>query len=346
MRFSNRTAQASFFPPLALLTMGLAACGSSPPPPAPVAPAPAAPTPALVVSASDAPAASVTPVTPAPAPGSGPRLRAIFGASSHPSVFQNSGALVLGMPIADARRVAPALFDHDPQHVPGLADLAMTGHADAYGHLGSLTSDIACGTALNDVTAIWGAPTQGYDTVAKAKLYFWFDPAAHLRATLEAPDAAAQCRIVLDRYLPIAEVIGDAADHFAWEREPFIGMSEADVTRVYGDYLGGSTTPCRSQVLVLPPVEYDRTFTRVHLYCGNGKVGSYELTLRFALSPAMKDDIRDRLVKKLGSPVKTIARPTSEWLSFPPAKLNVALRSDFTVKDATITVSKPRGSGP
>ena len=192
-----------------------------------------------------------------------------------------------------------------------------------------------------------GASTQGYDTVAKAKLYFWFDPAAHVRGTLESPDSAQQCRVVLDRYLPISEVLGDAKDGFAWEREPVVGMSDADLVRVYGDYLGGSTTPCRSQILVLPPVEYDRTFTRVHLYCSSGnKVGSYELSLRFALNPAMKDDVRARLVKKFGNPMKTITRPTSEWLSFPPSKLVVTSRADFTVKDTVITVSRPQASAP
>jgi hypothetical protein len=331
--------------PLASLPF-LAACASSPPPP----PAPVTPV-ASVTDSTPALAASGAPITPpvvaASTPSSGPRLRVVFGASSHPAVFQNAGALVLGMPIADARHAAPALFDHDPQRAPGLPDIALSGHADLYGHLASLTADIVCGTAVDDVTAIWGAPTQGYDAVAKAKLYFWFNPAAHVRGTLEVPDTAQQCRIVLDRYLPIAEVIGDANDHFAWEREPVIGMSDADLTRVYGDYLAGSTSPCKSQILVLPPVEYDRTFTRVHLYCSAGnKVGSYELNLRFALNPAMKDDIHDRLVKKFGVPVKAINRPTSEWMSFAPGKLNVALKSDLTVKDAVITVSKPRGSAP
>jgi hypothetical protein len=267
------------------------------------------------------------------------RLRPLFRESDHPSLYLAAGSLTLGMPIADARRAVPALFEHDAARAPGFDDVAMSAHGDAYGRLGSLTMDLRCESALGDVTELWGAPIAGDDRVFKAKVYWWFDPAARARATLEVPDGAKGCRLVFDRYLPVEELIGNSSvDRFGFESKPLLGMAAADVMREYADYLSGpSADPCKSEILILPPVEYDRTFTRLHMYCGGGKVHSFEIVVRFADRPELRGDIVDRLSRRFGKPAVT--QTATDMLVFPAANVRVRLRTDAFMKDATIDVS-------
>jgi len=285
--------------------------------------------------------ACARPVNPGTAPSDPSRLAPVFEPSPHPSLPKLASPLSLGMPIDDARRAAPALFEQSPLHAVGLDDVTMSAHADAYRRLGSFVVDLRCATALGDLTSLWGPPVSGYDVPSKSKLSWWFDPDARLRATLEAPDTADKCRLVLDRYLAIAELFGNRADRFGFERDPLIGMSEADVVRVYSDYVSGpSARPCNAEVLVLPPVEYDRTFTRLRLYCKAGTIHAFEIIIRYATKPDLKDEIVERLTRKFGTPALT--RTAAGMLTFPGvSNLNVRLRNDAFMKEATIDVYPP-----
>jgi hypothetical protein len=239
------------------------------------------------------------------------------------------------MPIADARKAAPELFAHDPQAAPGLADVTMRAHADLYGHLGSLTMDIGCATALDDVTDLWGAPVPGEDSRTKEKLYWWFDPAARLRATLAVPSTPGTCRLTLDRYMPLAELLGPGDAKLGFEREVLSGMSSADVARVFGDYLSEpGDDACKSEILVLPPVEYDPAFTRIRLYC-HDVVGSFEVIVHYGNHPDLRNEVLDGLTRKFG-------RPTAKgtMFVFPPSTRAVRLKDDAKATDLTIGVSR------
>jgi hypothetical protein len=307
------------------LLVGLAAagCGSSPAHPA------ESPS---VQADSGAPGATSTATSPS-------RLRPLFGDATHPTVFRAAASLAIGMPIADARRAAPPLFAKDPQPAPGLGDVTMQAHADFYGHLGSLTMAIGCATALDDVTRLWGEPESGDDTHTKAKLYWWFDPSARLRATLAIPDTPGTpgtCQLTLDRYMPLAELLGPGDAKLGFEREVLSGMSSADIARVFSDYLSEpGDDACKSEILVLPPVEYDPTFTRIHLYCGHDGVGSFDVIVNYGTNPALRNEVIDLLSRKFG-------RPTAKgtMFVFPPSTRAVRLKDDASMKDLTIGVSR------
>jgi hypothetical protein len=262
-------------------------------------------------------------------------LRPLFGDAAHPTVFRAAASLALGMPVADARKAAPQLFAHDPQPAPGLDDVTMGAHADMYGHLGSLTMGIGCATALDDVTRLWGAPVSGDDARAKEKLYWWFDPTAHLRATLAVPDAPGTCQLTLDRYMPLAELLGTGDAKLGFEREVLSGMGSADIARVFSDYLSApGDDACKSAILILPPVEYDRAFTRIHLSCGP-EVVSFDVIVNYGTNPDLRNQVIDWLTRKFGRPT-----PKGTMLVFPPSTRAVRLKDDASIKDLTIGVSR------
>ena len=303
------------------VAMMAAGCGSSPSHPAD--------SPSMGAADSGAPRAASTTA-------SASRLRPLFGDATHPTVFRTASSLTIGMPIADARSAAPALFAHDPQPAPGFNDVAMHAHADMYGRLGSLTMAIGCSTAVDDVTGLWGTPVSGEDPRTNEKLYWWFDPAARLRATLAVPQTPGTCELTLDRYMPLAELAGPGDAKLGFEREVLSGMSSADISRVFGDYLSQpGDDACKSEILVLPPVEYDRAFTRIHLYCGHEGVGSFDVIVNYGAHPDFRDQVIDWLTRKFGRPT-----PKGTMFVFPPSTRAVRLKDDAKMHDLTIQVSR------
>jgi len=269
--------------------------------------------------------------------GSGARLQPLFPSSPQPTLFKAAGTLVPGMPIAEARTTAPDLFAHDPLRPKGFDDVVMSAKADAYDHLAGVTMQLGCKTALADVMALWGAPATGYDTRAKAKLYWWFNPATHLRATLETPDAADTCRVVFDRYLPLLELIGTTDDRLGIEHDPLLGAAEADVTRTYHDFLPDPASRlCNDKLLILPPVEFDRTFTRVRVGCSKGTVAGLDIVMNYSAHVEMKETILDLLKKKLGEPKNV----TQEMLAYPQGKLTVTIKNQPQMSDVDIEVRR------
>jgi len=271
------------------------------------------------------------------------RLRPLFSPGTSPTLLAAGATLQLGMPLAAARASAPELFAAGGYAPPGLDDVDLSAQGDAYGRLGSLVLTLGCASALADAMALWGTPTWGYDRGAKAKLYWWFNPTIHLRATLETPDAAGSCRLVLDRYLPVSELLGGADDRFGFEKEPLLGMAEADVTRAYADALPSPTSrPCSQEILVLPPVEYDRTFTRVHLGCAHGRVVGFELGIRYGLHLALKGTVLDLLRQRFGAPTTV----TLDFLRYPAGPLLVRFQNQPVVSDLFIEVHKAVPANP
>jgi hypothetical protein len=297
------------------------------------APAPrAAEAPAVVAAAAVAPAPS--------------RLLPLFGPAAGPTIFAAAGALRLGMPVAEAQKAAPDLFGPAPAHPAGLPDVGLSGEADAYGRLAALVIELPRAGALADVMGLWGEPVKGYDPAARSALYWWFDPASRLRARLEDGARPEAARLVLERYFPVAALIGSGGHRFGFEKESLLGMSGARVATVFRDELlpepGGAAPadPCDAQILVLPPVEYDGTPTRVRLQCGPHGVSLYELLLRYEAHADLRDEILAILRHKYGSSVAArdlVGRPV---LDFRGVGVRVRYRDDPVVHEVVVSLTR------
>jgi hypothetical protein len=284
----------------------------------------------------------------------GSRLSRVFGAS--PALFDAASKLRLGVSVDEARRAAPELFGPAPHRPEGLGDVAMEPMVDAYGRLAGVTVSLPRRSALADVMGTWGEPVKGYDGSSETTLYWWFDPATRMRGTLEEDVRSPEVsRLRLARYFPVAELIGTAPDRFGFEKEPLLGMSEARAMEVYREYMpylppaptgAGSEGLCRTGIVVLPPVEHDDTFTRVRVHCSGQEVRSYEVSVRYALHFALKDQVLRLLRRKLGEPSPKKDVMGREVLEFPASALRVRFREEPAAKDAIIEVARGASSPP
>lgn len=313
----------------ALILLGLAACA------APVTPE----------------VSPATPLAPPPAPAPRPppspsRLRPLFGDATAPVLFEPAAKLQLGMPMEQAQKAAPELFGETPYRPKGFSDVALSGEGDIYGHLSALVMMLPRDTALADVTGLWGEPVKG----ARSDAHWWFNPAARVRARLEE----AGSRLVLERYFPIAELVGNSGERFGFEKESLIGMKGAQAAAAYRDYVppdvgGRGAKPqnpdlCQSELLVLPPVEHDTTVTRVRVRCASEAVISYEVKIRYEGHLALENEIMRHLRRKLGLPVDKTDIMGRAVLEYAGASRRVRLLDDESVREVILTVMG-RGAG-
>jgi hypothetical protein len=280
------------------------------------------------------------------APAGAPRLQPLFGPAAGPTLFAGAAALRLGMPLTEAQKAAPHLFGPTPAHPAGLPDVGLSGEADAHGRLAALVIELPRAGALADVMALWGEPVKGYDPAARAALYWWFDPASRLRARLEDGARPEAARLVLQRYFPVAALIGSGGHRFGFEKESLLGMSGARVATVFRDELlpepGGAAPadPCASQILVLPPVEYDATPTRVRLQCGPHGVSLYELLVRYEARADLREEILGLLRRKYGASVSgrdLMGRPV---LDFRGVGVRVRYRDDPALHEVVVGLTR------
>jgi hypothetical protein len=288
------------------------------------------------------------------------RLRPLFGAGVAPALFAAAAKLELGMPVEEARRAAPELFGEAPHRPAGFADVEMRGESDLQGRLYALVLGLPRGSALGDAMALWGEPAKGYDHRAKSSVYWWFNPGAHLRARLEDDgDSAGTSRLVLSRYLPVAELLGVASEQLGFEKEPLLGMKSDHAAVVYLDQLApeapgpptrrpASAAPdlCKSELLVLPPVEYDDTATSVRVQCGPQGVTSFEVTLHYQACFALRDDVRRLLRHKLGVPANKTDIMGRAVLEFSGLTRRVRLLDDEAWSELVIAVMPRSKAAP
>jgi hypothetical protein len=298
---------------------------------------------------------TVTPAGPVVPPKRlGSRLDPLFGAGLAPTLPRAAAQLRLGMPLGEARRAAPELFAAAPAVAAGFGDVRLKGDDDGYGRLGAVVVLLPRASALADVIGLWGQPVKGFDKGAGSSLYWWFDPTARLRARLEddgrQPDTS---RLVFEAYLPVAALLGLERDKLGFEKEPLLGMTEERVAQVYRDLFPpevGAAAPehriCRSQILMLPPVEHDGVGARLRVHCGGSRVSSYEVLIRYASYFAQKDEIARLLLRKLGEPVKKKDVMGREVLEYPASAIRVRFRAEDTVKDAIIEVVRAAPAAP
>lgn len=271
------------------------------------------------------------------------RLAPLFDFDRGPTALKSAKDVLFGMPLAEAKQRAPELFAGQPFQPPGLDDVRLSGKPDFADRLGGLVVQLGCKSALRDGMALWGTPTWGYDSREKAKLYYWFFPQFGARATLATGDKADRCHLVIDRYVPLDKVLGPEGGVFGFEREPLLGMTEADVVRVYGDFLGKgkrANRPCQTQILQMPPVEYESDTTAIRLYCHEDQVTAFEIIFYFENRFSLKDDVVAGLRRKFGAATESkgmLGRPIFDYKAKDRA---IQFHTDEDLKKAVVHVGR------
>jgi hypothetical protein len=187
---------------------------------------------------------------------------------------------------------------------------------------------------FQQLAAAWGAPLAEKWSTTEAKV--WFDPANQIRATASPTSTSVGLeskpgyRIVIAKYLPLAQLFGDAL-----LAKPIVGMAFDEVATTFGDQLvvktkeqqraemnrvldakskeavqqldnmakaAGITDPDATATIKLPPTEIDPYSTSVHLDWKDKKVASYRFSLDHNKDPKLRDEILAEITAKLGAP--------------------------------------------
>lgn len=222
---------------------------------------------------------------------------AFFGAHVVPP--GDLAKLKIGMPLAEARQLAPA-----PVSVPGGIATEVDGVSefvavdDKDGVVRSIYLNLPP-HAEDLIAEAWGAGQPATEPVGKAVLV-WPDPETGWRATLR--DALGYSHdLVFENYLPAAQLFGDEPDKLDGLPEPVLGRTPDEVRKAYP---GQVTAQGKELVLVLPPTEWERTATHVTLALAGGKVRELSFAIPWKPHPAARDTLLDLFDHKWGEPVQ------------------------------------------
>ncbi|HEX5060978.1 MAG TPA: hypothetical protein VFV99_16540 [Kofleriaceae bacterium] len=217
------------------------------------------------------------------------------------------GKLRIGMPLAEARTLAPGPVS------------ARSGIATKYDGVREFVAiDDKQGTvrsiylnlpedAVELITAAWGDGAAAAMPVGKA-VEVWHDPETGWRATLR-PALGRSRDLVFDIYMPAFVLFGDQPDTLEGLREPVLGRSVDDVKKAYKDVI---TAQGRDLVVSLPPTEWDRFATRILLDTSGGRVRSLSFAIPFKPHPQARDQLLDLFKGKWGLPEEVVedSKPT------------------------------------
>jgi hypothetical protein len=232
------------------------------------------------------------------------------------------GKLRIGMPLAEARTLAPgpvAMRSGIATKYDGVREFV------AIDDKSSVVRSIYLNLPENAeelITAAWGDGSQATMPVGKA-VKVWHDPETSWRATLR-PALGRSRDLVFDVYLPAVALFGDQPDSLEGLREPVLGRSVDDVKRAYKDVIAAQG---RDLVITLPPTEWDRFATRIVLDTSGGRVRQLSFAIPFKPHPAARDQLLDLFKGKWGLPEEVVedSKPT---LVFRKGDPRVEIRED------------------
>jgi hypothetical protein len=233
------------------------------------------------------------------------------------------GKLRIGMPIAEARTLAPgpvSVRSGVATKYDGVREFIAVD--DKAGTLRSIYLNLP-ESALPVIAEAWGPGASATMPVGRA-VKVWHDPATAWRATLR--QALGRSRdLVFDNYLPAVALFGDHPDSLEALPEPVLGRPTDAVKRAYKDQITGQG---KELVVTLPPTEWDRFATRVALGTSGGRVRSIQLAVPWKPHPAARDTLLELFTAKWGLPEEVVVdgKPT---LVFRPADPRVEIREDL-----------------
>jgi hypothetical protein len=232
------------------------------------------------------------------------------------------GKLLIGMPVAEARKLAPgpvSMRSGIATKYDGVREFV------AIDDKASVVRSIYLNLPENAeqlISDAWGAGAPATMPVGKA-VKVWHDPETSWRATLR-PALGRSRDLVFDVYLPAVALFGDQPDSLEALREPVLGRSVDDVKRAYKEVISAQG---RDLVIALPPTEWDRFATRIVLDTSGGRVRQISFAVPFKPNPAARDQLLDLFKAKWGLPEEVVedSKPT---LVFRKGYPRVEIRED------------------
>ena len=233
------------------------------------------------------------------------------------------GKLRIGMPLAEARTLAPGpvsvrsgiALKYDGVREFVTIDDKLAVVRSIYLNLPENADEL--------IAEAWGAGASAAMPAGRA-VKVWHDPETGWRAMLR-PALGRSRDLVFDTYLPAIALFGDQPDSLEALREPVLGRSVDDVKRAYKDQI---STQGRDLVVTLPPTEWDRFATRVVLDTSGGRVRAIQFAVPWKPHPAARDTLLDLFKAKWGLP-EEVVEDSKPALVFRKDDPRVEIREDL-----------------
>jgi len=206
--------------------------------------------------------------------------------------------LRIGMKIADARKIAPALVDVRAGIATGVDGVReFVAIDDKTGTVRSIYLNLPQ-HAEDLIAEAWSDGWRATEPVGKTVLV-WPDPTTGWRATLRAALGYSH-DLAYDNFLPAAQLFGDQPDSLDGLPERVLGRPVEDVKKAYKDAISSSG---HDLVLTLLPTEWERTATRISLVTGGGgTVRKLQLAIPYRPHPEARDTLLELFKSKWGEP--------------------------------------------
>lgn len=231
-----------------------------------------------------------------------PSLTGLFP-GSEPALFGAAANVKFGITADELATSVPALANEKPIDVPGFPGVTMRAALHYKTRLVQAvvialprTYDARSTEPRRAISSAWGESAivtyeGGYEAL-------WYAPAAHLRAKLWSSDG--QWLLVLQPYVPVAELLGHSKEGFAFEKLPLLGAKPAAVKTAYAGAVSDVYTSYFT--IDLPPIEYG-AFTTLDVEVDGDNVTGFELRGDDQLGLSAK--IASILEAKFGEPTRT-----------------------------------------
>lgn len=227
-----------------------------------------------------------------------------YRASVSPEFFGNHvvppgdlAKLRIGMPMADAKKLAPKPIDVRagiPTGVNGVREFVAVD--DKVGVVRAIYLNLPQ-FSEREIEQAWGPGQPATELVGK-DVTVWFDPTTQWRATLKEALGYSH-DLLFENYLPAEQLLGGEPDRIEALREPVLGRTADEIKQAYKTDV---TVQGKDLMLMLPPTEWEHTGTRVTLELAGGKVKEMSFSLPFRAHPAARDTLLELFTKKWGEP--------------------------------------------
>jgi hypothetical protein len=233
------------------------------------------------------------------------------------------GKLRIGMPLAEARALAPgpvSVRSGIATKYDGVREFVAID--DKLGIVRSIYLNLP-ETADPLIMEAWGPGASATMPVGKA-VKVWHDSETGWRATLR-PALGRSRDLVFDLYMPAVTLFGDQPDSLEALPEPVLGRTSDDVKRAYKDVVA---VQGRDLLVTLPPTEWDRFPTRIVLDTAGGRVRAISFAVPWKPHPAARDTLLDLFKAKWGLPEEVVenSKPTLVFRKDDP---RVEIREDL-----------------
>jgi hypothetical protein len=209
--------------------------------------------------------------------------------------------LRIGMPIAEAKKVAPGVVDVSagiPTGYDGVREMVQLD--DKLGTVRQILLNVPQ-YAERVIEEAWGPGKMGVGLDGK-EVTRWLDAKTRWRATLT--EALGYTHdLNFDSFVSAADLLGEQPDTIDALAMMPLGRTAEELKQAYKADLSAQGKDFQ---ITLPPTEWEHTATRVTLEMKDGRVKTVLLVLSWRAHPAWRDDLLELFKHKWGEPTEDI----------------------------------------